>query len=459
MTSSELSDELLTWLVSEIGAPLDSVQRVVAGGRRLGYVITSEQADPQQLYLAVEPDDATASDRPSGLRKEADVFRRLGAEGVPVPVVVATHPTIDAMLMHLVPGSASYSRLTDPVEREHVARDFIRGLAAAHRVDPRIDPVPGLEPIGTTRDHVLAFIDTWEVAYRAGRHGPDVLTEHALAWLRDHAPAPVRPLAFIQGDTGPGNFMFDDGRVTAIVDWELAHLGDPFEDLGWLSMRAAQDPFTDLAARFEDYAVESGHELDLPAIRYYRVLAEWTIALIGHLKGRDDLGDAERGNAFVFEQLHRRLLVEALAEAVGSSLVPVTDLHPHDTAATWMYDMALDQLRVSVLPHLTDPLATRRAKGVARTIKLLREVDRAGDEAETIERRAVSQLLGEPVDDLEQGRRRVAELVRSQDLDESAVRSYVWLRVSLDNQLHGPAMGRLRDRHLDPLPRAVGAPA
>lgn len=457
MPSSGLSEELVAWVSDEIKSPIDSVKRVVAGGRRLGYVIHASGSHPHEHYLAVEPDDSTAGDRPSGLRKEAAVFRRLHVDGVPVPVVVAVHPTIDAMLMHVVPGTAAYAQLTDPAEREQVARDFIRSLAAAHRVDPSVDPVPGLEPAGTTRDHLLAFIDTWDTEYRRGPHGPDVLMEHALAWLRVNAPAPVRPLAFVQGDTGPGNFMFDEGRVTAIVDWELAHLGDPFEDLGWLSMRAAQDPFTDLAARFEDYAADSGQELDLPAIRYYRVLAEWTIALIGHLKSREDLGDAERGNAFVFEQLHRRLLVEALADADGAPLAAAPDLHPLDTTQTWMYDMALDQLRISVLPHLTDPLATRRAKGVARTVKLLREINRSGQEAESIERAGLSELLGRPIDDVARARLHAAELVRDGMLDSRAVRTYVWLRVSLDNQQHGPAMGRLRDRHLDPLPDPAGA--
>ncbi|MET0144079.1 MAG: phosphotransferase family protein [Ilumatobacteraceae bacterium] len=454
-----LPDELVTWVGAQIEATVESVQRVVAGGRRLGYVITSGGASPQQYYLAVEPGDATAGDRPSGLRKEAEVFRRLAAGGVPVPTVVAVHPTVDAMLMHLVRGTAAYSQLTDPAERELVARDFIRSLAAAHRVDPHVDPVPGLDPTGSARDHLLAFIDQWEAEYRGGRHGADVLMEHALAWLKANAPAPVRPLAFVQGDTGPGNFMFDEGKVTAIVDWELAHLGDPFEDLGWLSMRAAQDPFTDLAARFEDYSADSGLELDLPAIRYYRVLAEWTIALIGHLKSRDDLGDAERGNAFVFEQLHRRLLVEALSDADGTQLDPAPVLHPADTPQTWMYDMALDQLRVSVLGQLSDPLAIRRAKGVARTVKLLREIDRAGREAEALEREALSALLGRPVDDLSRARLLAAQKVGAADLDPVAVRAYVWFRISLDNQLHGPAMGRLRDRHLDPLPDPLPDPA
>jgi hypothetical protein len=245
--------------------------------------------------------------------------------------------------------------------------------------------------------------------------------------------------------------MADGGRVTAIVDWELAHLGDPLEDLGWLSMRSAQLPFPDLAARLAEYSAASGFELDLPAIRYYRVLAEWTVALIGHLKSRSGLGDAERGNAFVYEQLHRRLLVEAMAEADGVTLEPPTPLEPRDTPYTWMHDMALDQLRQSVLPGITDPLATRRARGVARTVKLLREVDRAGRQAEARERIVLDEVLGRSTGDLTRARTDLAQAIRSATVAAADAQRYAWVRVSLDNELHGPAMGRLRDRHLAPL--------
>lgn len=450
-SSSGPSPILLDWITDVTGAPVESARRLAAGGRRHGFLVALVTADdPASLYLAVEPDDETSGDRASGLRLEADVFRRLAVDGVPVPTVVAVHPTVDAMLMHVVPGDAAYSRLGED-DQERVAIDFMRCLAAAHAVDPRLDPIDGLDPGGTPRDHLLAFLDRWEKAYREGAHGPEPVVEHGLCWLRTHVPDTDRPLAFVQGDTGPGNFMADGGRVTAIVDWELAHLGDPLEDIGWLSMRCAQEPFPDFPARLAEYAAASATELDLAAIRYYRVLAEWTVALIGHLKSRRGLGDAERGNAFIYEQLHRRLMVEAMIEADGSRPTDVTPLESADTERTWMYDMALDQLRESVLPALDDGLAVRRTKGVARTVRLLREVDRAGRQAEARERMVLSDVLGEECPDLDAARRALAEGIRASTVGPATARHYAWTRVSLDNQLHGPAMGRLRDRHLPPL--------
>jgi aminoglycoside phosphotransferase (APT) family kinase protein len=75
-------------------------------------------------------------------------------------------------------------------------------------------------------------------------------------------------VVLVQGVTGPGNFMYAGGRVVAVVDWELAHLGDPMDDIAWLTLRATQEPFPDLPARVGEYEALSGHAIDEPRVRY-----------------------------------------------------------------------------------------------------------------------------------------------------------------------------------------------
>lgn len=453
-TEQQLPRALTQWVATEtLGRVISSI-RVAAGGRRHGYAIDVEGPDgePQALYLSAETEEPVQENGTTKLRMEAAVFRRLEAAGVPVPHVLAVHPTEEAMLMQRVTGSARFSALTDEAERESVARDFIACLAAVHRVDPTDPPLPGFPPPARPREHLLRFLDRWEAAYRTGEHGPDPLLEFALLWLRAHAPDTDRPAAIVQGDTGPGNFLFEGGRVTAVLDWELAHPGDPQEDLGWLSMRAAQEPLPDLAARLEEYADLVGTPLDLPAVRYYRVLAEWTVAVIGHTKPRTDLGDSERGNALVYEQLHRRLTVEAIADAEGLSFSAVRLPDLPDTPNAWIYDMALDQLRVSVVPRIQDGLASRRAKGVARTLKVLRELDRRGASAREQELDSLDGLLGGRPGSVAEGRQAVCGELARGSLDDRAVLAYLWTMVGLDNEIFRPAMGRFADRHLDPLP-------
>ncbi len=54
----------------------------------------------------------------------------------------------------------------------------------------------------------------------------------------------------VQGDTGPGNFVFEHGNVTGIVDWEFAHIRIPMDDWAWLDMRMPGEDLTDLQARY-----------------------------------------------------------------------------------------------------------------------------------------------------------------------------------------------------------------
>jgi hypothetical protein len=329
-----------------------------------------------------------------------------------------------------------------------VARDFMACLARIHRVDPAEGAFASLGPVLSAREHLGRFLGSWASSYRRGSPEPDPVLEFGLRWLRSAPPVADRPVRLVQGDTGPGNFLFQGESVTAVLDWELAHFGDPQEDLGWLSMRAAQEPMPDFPALLAFYAERTGTSLDLPAIRYYRVLAEWTVAVIGHLKPRSGLGDTERGNALVYEQLHRRLLVEAIADAVGATgtLPAITLPEPRPSPRTWLYDMALDQIRESVVPRLSDPLGERRAKGVARTVRVLRELDRYHRELDALLADARVGTLGhaaEPGD--------LALAIADGRVDDQAGLRYAWADVQAVNQVYRPAMGRLASAHLAPL--------
>ena len=165
----------------------------------------------------------------------------------------------------------------------------------------------------------------------AARGGtPDPALAFSLRWLRDHIPSYDGPPVLVQGDTGPGNFMYLDGRVTAVVDWELAHLGDPMDDIAWLSLRATQEPFTDFPTRLREYEALSGNVVDEVRVRYYQVMAETKLQVMGHRGPSDGDGDDGRGgaegggsdvgNGFIYQVLHRRLWLEALATANGLEL-------------------------------------------------------------------------------------------------------------------------------------------
>jgi aminoglycoside phosphotransferase (APT) family kinase protein len=106
-------------------------------------------------------------------------------------------------------------------------------------------------------------------------------------WLLRNAPTVDRP-AVVHGDFRIGNVMFDEQGLTAVLDWELTHIGDPMEDLGWLCVRAwrfgADDrPVGGLAERevlLERYARAAGRAVDASAQRYWELFGNWKWAII-----------------------------------------------------------------------------------------------------------------------------------------------------------------------------------
>jgi Phosphotransferase enzyme family len=79
----------------------------------------------------------------------------------------------------------------------------------------------------------------------------------------------------LHGDVGPGNFMVEHGRVTAMLDWEVAHVGDPHEDLAWMWMRGAHTEFGDPLTRLAEYEAASGRHLDLTRLRWHLAFVMW----------------------------------------------------------------------------------------------------------------------------------------------------------------------------------------
>lgn len=77
-------------------------------------------------------------------------------------------------------------------------------------------------------------LDHWEALIDKDAAEPLPVTRAAIRWLRAHPPPPAQKLSVVHGDYRTGNFLFDAaGQIHGVLDWEMSHLGDPLEDLGW----------------------------------------------------------------------------------------------------------------------------------------------------------------------------------------------------------------------------------
>jgi aminoglycoside phosphotransferase (APT) family kinase protein len=194
-------------------------------------------------------------------------------------------------VMEVVPGTVPLPVMVDgkPVfsddERARLGEDFVTNLAALHAVDWR---AAGLDFLGVPAagdGAAIRELARWE-GYIARADGPPrpVLSE-AILWLRRALPI-ADATTLVHGDYRTGNFLVCEGQIAAILDWEMVHLGDPMEDLGWACMALwrGESPYMchllereRLYARYEEL---TGRRVDPERVRFYEVLATVKMAAI-----------------------------------------------------------------------------------------------------------------------------------------------------------------------------------
>ena len=136
-------------------------------------------------------------------------------------------------------------------------------------------PVPELTlPVSPRRtaDDLREMID-WQEATLARRGiGVDRVLGQLLAWLRRHLPQHPWSPVILHGDATLANLMLVDDTVTAVIDWELAHLGDPSEEIAYL--RPFVEPFIDWQTFLAEYHAHGGPPVNEEAIAFYTVWAD-----------------------------------------------------------------------------------------------------------------------------------------------------------------------------------------
>ncbi len=225
-----------------------------------------------------------------GLEVEARLIEQAGAAGVPVPrvrfVLRPEHGLGDGFVMDRIAGETLGARIVRDERfapaREHLAEQCGRALARIHGVDAASLPPLRYGP-------ATVEIDFWQTQHR--NYGVDKpVYELAFQWLSRHAPPAPERAVLVHGDFRNGNLMVDEDGLRAVLDWELAHQGDPMEDLGWICVNAwrfgqVDQPVGGFGTReqlFAGYEAEGGH-VDVQRVHYWEVLGtlKWGIICEG----------------------------------------------------------------------------------------------------------------------------------------------------------------------------------
>ena len=445
--------ELATWAAEVVGERAVELVRRPGGGSHQAWDVVGEHG---RWFLRADP-VAPAAHVHYTLRREADIYRAVHAIGLPTAQVLGIHPTLEAVLLERVEGDAAFAPL--PADAQvAIIDDFAPWLAKLHAADPSDLGLSALGDVATIDEGTRRELEIWEARLVASGAVDPFLTA-CFRWLSEHVPdtGGQRP-SLVQGDTGPGNFLHDGSRVTAFLDFELAHVGDPMTDLAWVSTRNAQEPVPDFERFLNRYADTAGRPPEHDRIRYHALFAELRIAVLGATRrwrpGSDlpaQMLEYEWGNRLIYGALHRRLTVEALASAAGVAM-PGVDLMPlEDTENTLYFDAALHQMRNYIGPKLDDPWASRLLKGLARSTKYLREVDRSAGRDTEAELDDLGALLGHRPDSIDSGNLALQERVLAGDMTAVDLLPHAAGQAMRRTQLLASAMGRLATSHLPDL--------
>jgi aminoglycoside phosphotransferase (APT) family kinase protein len=218
------------------------------------------------------PDDVHA-----GMELEAAVQQRAAAAGAPVPHILTADNSPAALgnpylICDAIGGETIVRRIQralDDSSRERLLQQCARALAAIHRADPT--------GVGLTQVDQLT-----EWRQRLDDMGDTTATfEWAFRWLDGHRSAPSPP-RLVHGDFRMGNLIVDDSGLAAVLDWELVHLGQAYEDLAWFCIRAwrfgapehlGAGGLGSVEGFLSAYEAAAGEPLDRETFRWWLTLA------------------------------------------------------------------------------------------------------------------------------------------------------------------------------------------
>jgi aminoglycoside phosphotransferase (APT) family kinase protein len=239
---------------------------------------------------------------------EFELISRAAKAHAPVPAPLAFEPEggrfgSPGLLMEHVEGTSVAPRILRKPEfetaRTRLTDQLGEALARIHAIDPAtlngVLPKPGGDP-------AIAQIAEWERQLdEVGEPLPAV--ELGLRWLRANAPEPAEP-RLVHGDFRLGNFIVDEDGLAAVIDWELAHLGDPAEDIGWLCIRSwrfGNDDRTvagvgELDEFVAAYQSAGGTAIDRDRVRYWEAFGNVKWAVICARQAHDHLDGVRRSH-------------------------------------------------------------------------------------------------------------------------------------------------------------------
>ena len=238
--------------MNALDEPLDLLARHRLGGRSAACVERLSAGATQEIWrfdllkdggaipliLRRAPGGDRVSETAVGLETEARLMAAAALVGVPVPPVRWVLAPEDGLghgfIMDFVEGETLGGRIARGARlaqtRTFLARQCGEILARIHTINP--DDFPALSRV-TPTENVTRYREIYDATA-----WPRPVFDLAFRWLTDHCPPAPAYARLVHGDFRNGNLMIGPEGVRAVLDWEIAHVADPMEDLGWICVNS-----------------------------------------------------------------------------------------------------------------------------------------------------------------------------------------------------------------------------
>jgi aminoglycoside phosphotransferase (APT) family kinase protein len=274
---------------------LTSVDRLSAGASQETYKITAKIDGVEVIHaLRRAPGGQLNEVTPEhpGLRTEAMLIKAAGEIDVPVPEIIYVLQESDGLgagfIMEWLEGETLGARIVRHENfetlRSSLADKCGRLLAKIHSIDldnsQLRNQLTEISPLEIVEQTWFKYQDL---------DSPQPMIDYTARWLLQNLPKDHRT-CLVHNDFRNGNIMVSPNDVVAVLDWELAHIGDPMRDLGWICVNSWRfgsklpvGGFGEYEDLFSAYEEESGHKVNRQAVKFWEVFGSfwWAIACLG----------------------------------------------------------------------------------------------------------------------------------------------------------------------------------
>jgi aminoglycoside phosphotransferase (APT) family kinase protein len=244
-----LAPRVAAYLAGKLPAATDvaveAMERISGGASRETYRFVARwseagQVRERRMILRRDPPDSLID---TERRVEFAAYRAFHGSAVPVPEMLWLEEADDALdhpffIAEEIAGFQASPQLLLAGGYDAVLPMVARRKWAILGEIAKADPAAlGLTEVmeAPARDACWKReLDFWEAAFDRDEAEPLPIARAAIRWLRANPPPPAQKIAMVHGDYRTGNFLYDEaGEIHGVLDWEMAHLGDPLEDLAW----------------------------------------------------------------------------------------------------------------------------------------------------------------------------------------------------------------------------------